>query len=249
MIVTAALCWFDERPEDLERCISSLPGIADRLVAVYGRYADYHLLPVDTAAKQVRLVRRLARNAGLDVEIDGTDRVWAGQVEKRNRLMQLATAGADEDDDWILGVDADHAIVCDDRVSVREELADAYAFSFEVDFYTPLDESRSLQETAAGSWHLELAGRTLRVSAFWRALPGFRVEERHWWYSALVGDRRTWIWGGDSRYPQSPPQRMWSDLVVEHWCLHREERHILANRDFCDRRVAIVEATGQEDVR
>ena len=34
---------------------------------------------------------------------------------------------------------------------------------------------------------------------------------------------------------------------VEHRCLLRDERHVLANRAFCNDRKVVVEMTGQED--
>ena len=36
MIVTAALIWYDERSEDLERCVRGMATIADRVIAVDG---------------------------------------------------------------------------------------------------------------------------------------------------------------------------------------------------------------------
>ena len=36
-------------------------------------------------------------------------------------------------------------------------------------------------------------------------------------------------------------------FCVEHRCLFRRERNILANREFCNDRISIVQATDQED--
>ena len=41
MIVTAALCWWNELPEDLDRCIRAAALIADRVVALDGAYRRY----------------------------------------------------------------------------------------------------------------------------------------------------------------------------------------------------------------
>jgi hypothetical protein len=41
VIVTAALAWYDEAPEDLDRYVRALPVVCDRLVAVDGGYERY----------------------------------------------------------------------------------------------------------------------------------------------------------------------------------------------------------------
>ena len=46
MIVTAALCWWNELPEDLERCVRGVANVADRVVALDGAYRRY---PTGTA--------------------------------------------------------------------------------------------------------------------------------------------------------------------------------------------------------
>lgn len=243
MIVTAALAWFDEELEDLYRCVSSLPTVADRLVAVDGGYARYPGAKAASPKKQAMFIEQTAREVGLDVVVDVPDRVWVGQVEKRNHLLSRAAKGSD----WIVGVDADH-VLHGLRDPVRHELAGLKAEdAVDVDFYTPINHDRPMAEAAAGEWHEDLAGQKARIAAFFRALPGLRVERFHWWYSGMRGDRRVWVWGGDNTYPRPAVHVLYAPFFVEHRCMFRQPKHILANRAFCEDRESIVAAIGQED--
>lgn len=244
LVVTAALAWFDERLEDLERCVRSLEGLADRLVAVDGRYVRYEW-PVDVSPpEQAELIERVGREVGLEVELHVPEKPWRGQVAKRSFLLHQAAVGAD----WVLGVDADHEVVCSPGL-VRAELSELSpsVLSIDVDFWTPTNDGRPLEVSAAGEWHVQHAGRMSHVSAFWRAVPGLRVEKMHWWYSGMVDGRRVWLWGGDQTYPRMPARRLVSKVQVTHWCLFRDERHVVANRDFCEDREQVKALTGQED--
>lgn len=248
MIVTAALCWFDEPLQQLEDCIRGLPTVADRVVAVDGGYARYPDTAAASPAEQAAVIRETAADVGLDCIIHVPDTVWAGQVAKRSFTLQLATEDADWRSDWFMAVDADH-IWTGPRELIRKELRMTHAHTdgLLVDMYTPSNNSRPIAVSAAGAWHAKHAGQLKSPQRIFRSHPGVRVERYHWWYSALKGNQRVWLWGGDKSLPSAKVVEMKSPMLVEHRCLFREPLQIERNRKFCEDRVAIVKRTGQED--
>lgn len=243
MIVTGILPWWDEPPELLEACVRGLADIADRVVAVDGAYRRYPGATISSPPEQAEAIRAAARAVGLRCLILSPDRLWAGQVEKRTFLLNAGAVGSD----WLAVVDADH-IVHADRQAARAEL-ESYGPDIDVvavPFYTPLDPSRPLEATVATGWHRNQAGQHLALLHLFRTLPGIRCEKFHWWYSALKDGRRTWLFAniGERWLPE---HAMTARYLVEHRCLLRDERRMLAGRAFCNDRVKVVAQTGQED--
>lgn len=244
MIVTAALAWFDEQPEDLYRYVTALPVACDRLVAVDGGYERYPGAHRCSEEEERRAIREAAAAVGIDVEIVVPDRVWRGQVEKRSFLYERAAAGSD----WIVTLDADH-ILHGVREAVRHELEHTTEHAVEVEFYTTMNHARPLAETASTDWHEGLAGQRIWHRMIFRALPGMQVERFHWYLSALHAGGRVWL-TDVSEGPHQPvaARRLEAPFLIEHRCLFRRDRNIIANREFCEDRVGLVETTGQEDV-
>jgi hypothetical protein len=242
MIVTAALIWYDERSEDLELCVRRCADIADRIVAVDGAYRRFPGAKPRSRREQAATIRRVAREVGLQPVIFTPTELWAGQVAKRSFLLREAA----RDSDWIAVVDADW-VIWTDRDVTRAEL-EGYLDEPEIDvvsvpFCTPSGDS-----PAATGWHRRLAQTCVPLPHIFRALPGMRVEQLHWWYSALKDGERVWLWHGPDRNrrvvtPQ--PLRAWYE--IEHRTLSRDAKQILANRAFCNDRVMVLERTGQED--
>jgi hypothetical protein len=100
--ITAALCWYDESEEFLTRCVSSLEGLVDDIVAVDGAWElfDGRAWSPD---EQQWAIKSAAFNAGIACEVIVPPERWRSQVEKRARAM--AAAGADSD--WVFVIDAD----------------------------------------------------------------------------------------------------------------------------------------------
>lgn len=244
MIVTAALCWWNEQPEDLERCVLGMADVADRVVALDGAYRRYPTATARSSDAEVEAIRETAKKVGIECVILQPDALWAGQVEKRSYLLAAATVNSD----WIATVDADHVIHAN-REDVRKLLARTQEDVISVPYYTPLNPDRPIEESAAGLWHKEQVGPPVDVPHLWRALPGMRVERRHWWYSAYKGGRRHWIWGGDENGngPLLPCMRITVPYRVEHLCLYRTPEQVRASRSFLNDRERIVAKTGQED--
>ena len=240
MKVTAALCWYDESPAILARCVRSCATVADRIVAYDGAYARWPNAKVRSNAKQATAIRNAAEKAGLECEIVIPKRLWAGQVEKRAALMAQAAEGSD----WVLFVDADHEL-SGDRKAIRASLAVAERDVLDVSFFTPLNPARPLKDSASHSWHVELAGQTVGIPTLYRTLPDLTVELFHWYISATKNGRHVWLGGG---FPEEVHGNL-PGMVVTHHCLVRDSAHVLANRAFCNDREMVVRVTGQEDDR
>ena len=252
MIVTAGLAWYDEPTDLLEACVRGAAEIADRIVAIDGAYRRYPDAQPASPSEQVDTIRRVAAEVGLEADVYIPDQLWAGQVEKRTFLLRRAAEGSD----WLALIDADH-IIHANREAARKELEeyDPSVVLLTVPFYTPTNPVRSVRKSSASHWHAGLAGKWIDHTHLVRALPGFRVERFHYWYSALYRGKRVWVpFGGTpSRklgarpYPVMPAHPIEAYYEVEHVTLLRDERHILAGRAFCNDRVMVVKQTGQED--
>lgn len=242
MIVTGALCWWNERPEDLDRCVRGLGDIADRVVALDGAYSRYPGATTSSPKDQIAAIREAAAAVGLECEIVQPRLLWTGQVQKRTELLRLASKGSD----WIATVDADH-IISADRADIRLFLQRHFGDVVSVPYVTPVNPNRSMKASAVGEWHEYQAAETIFIPHLWRVWPGFRVERYHWWYSAIKNTHRIWLWGGDNSYPSVESQTMNSGYQVEHRTLFRTAKQIRDSRAFLNDRALVVELTGQED--
>lgn len=242
VIVTGALCFWNESPDDLDRCVRGLANVADRVVALDGAYVRYPTATAHSPDDQIAAIRDAAKAVGLDCLVVQPDRLWAGQVEKRSNLLALASVGSD----WIATVDADHVIHAD-RDGVRLTLRHLPTDVLSVPYVTPANPDRSLADSAVGIWHQDQMGEPQFIPHLWRVLPGLRVERFHWWYSAVKNGHRTWLWGGDGNFPSVEHQRMRRGYEIEHRTMMRTAEQIRLSRAFLNDREEIVRKTGQED--
>lgn len=114
MTITAALCWYAETPETLSRCVKSLSGYCDRLVAFGGRWDGFPSVPGDDTGVQIKAIMS-------SCEIDWNvyyDPLFDSQVEKRAEMMETASV----DSDWVLVIDADEYIAEGDPEEFRAGL-------------------------------------------------------------------------------------------------------------------------------
>jgi hypothetical protein len=244
VIVTGALCAWNERPEDLDACVRGLGQIADRVVFLDGAYVRYPGATPHSPKEQIAAIREAAAAVNIECRIVQPDFLWAGQVAKRSALLAIASA----DSDWIATVDADHVITAD-REIIRNFLSQHRGDVINVPYVTPLNPRRPLDRSAVGQWHVEQAVERVFIPHLWRALPGMRVEKRHWWYAAVKDGHSVWLWGGDGSMRLIEGQDMNRDYEIEHRTLFRTEAQIKASRAFLNDRIEIVEKTGQEDDR
>lgn len=234
MRITAALCWWNELPEELARAVSSVSCVADKVVALDGAYKRYPGGTPRSNEDQVEAIIGAADAAGMDSLVIQPRRLWVGQVEKRSYLLSLAALKSD----WILILDADYIITAD-KSSVIDQLSKTDHDTLEVEMTTPVGEY-------ATNWHKQQAGPPSWHPLVFRALPGMHVEDRHWWYTAVKDGRRVWIWDGDSRYPTIPRGRLF-DYRVEHRTTLQNHEATMAARAWYNDVDMITKLTGQED--
>ena len=242
MKVTAALCWFDERPSDLEACVTGIANIADRVVAVDGAYRRFPGGEPSSPPSQAKTIRRVATDLGMECLISTPDRLWAGQLEKRTFLYQTAALGSD----WVVVVDADH-IIHADREAVRAELEALTADVVTAPYHVPLNPDRSTAEGSATDWHVRGSGKADLHRLLFRAFADLRVENFHWWVSGLKNGERVWVLREDSFPDALPAVRLQAPYEVEHRYLFRDRERVLAGRAFCNDRYVVTGLTGQED--
>lgn len=242
MHVTAALCWWNERPQDLAACIEGAANIADRVVALDGAYVRYPGATVASDPRQAKAIRAACDKAGIECLVVTPDRLWAGQIEKRNHLLALAAVGSE----WIVTLDADH-IISTDRDAVRAELYNSTADVVEVPFHTPRDTKRGDVRSAAGQWHLAQADGPQMIPQVWRASLGLHVQTHHWWMTGTKNGQKVWAWAGDHTMQHLPHAAFVTPYTVEHRTLLRTDEQVLASRAFCNDREMVVAHTGQED--
>lgn len=239
MIVTAALIWWNEPPDVLERCVRGIATIADRIVAVDGAYRRYPGATSRSSVEQEETIRDVAQEEGLEVDIVIPGELWDGQVAKRTYALQRAAEGSD----WVAQVDADW-VASGDREAVRNELGKVRQHVVNVRLCTP-----SADVDFGTNWHRRESGRCVRHPHLFRALPGTQVEERHWWISALHKGTRVWLHHPVRRAkrPVMPQWQLRADYRIDHLFTERSEAQVLAGRAFCNDRNLVMRLTGQED--
>jgi hypothetical protein len=238
--VTAMLAWYDEDPAILHRAVSSLGVIADHVIALDGRWNLYPGETQSSPPEQADAIRQGAADAGITGETFPAQQ-WTGQVQKRNRLLWLACNGSD----WIMPLDADWELT-GDRDAIRAELETTQADALIVPFHTPLNKDANLEDVAATGWHAGMAGQTVHEPLIWRTLEDMRVENFHWCVYGTKNGRRVSLWGNEGRCPQADTEPLKAPFRITHWCLHRDQRTIQANREYCYQRGQYVAANGIE---
>lgn len=119
MKITAALCWFDEPLDFLDRCVRSLAGLADDLVALDGAW-KWFPGGAQSNWREAEMIRLAAADIDLPCAVITPQTIYESQVAKRNHLMELAGGLGD----WILVIDGDEYVAHADPDTVRAQLAD-----------------------------------------------------------------------------------------------------------------------------
>lgn len=194
MTITACLAWYRETPESLDRCVRSLAGVCDRLIALDGRW---ELFPGDgflSTDEERDAVLEAARGAHVAGMLVSPAKPFASQVEKRALLMTLAA-----DADWLLVIDGDEHLRCPDPNAFRTALAE-----------TDADVCRvNLRNYGGGVTQGERPVRRV-----YRASTGVTVETAHNGYRTADG---RWL-HGDPAYakPLERADTLEDLLTVEH---------------------------------
>lgn len=119
MRLVAALAWYSEPAEFLQRLLRSLEGRVDSLVAEDGRWdlMDGEAL-MSSADERLFIAEGLRAITGVLAPF-AMDAPWPSQVAKRDALMQQAAY----DGDWILVIDGDETLEIVHPGALREALA------------------------------------------------------------------------------------------------------------------------------
>lgn len=118
MRIAAAICWYDEPREHLERVVASVAPVVDRIVAFDGRWESF---PPDRYwIPQGLTMRDILSSLPIDTLVAcAPSRPWPSQAAKRTALYRAASEHAD----WVLVIDADEEIRVDCVPSMRQQLA------------------------------------------------------------------------------------------------------------------------------
>jgi hypothetical protein len=117
--ICAALAWYDEPDGFLTRCIRSLRGVVDELVALDGRWEEHPGEGFWSSPENLAEVNSASLAAGISTVPMRPARPYVSQLEKRQDLMRFASANAD----WILVIDADEYVVSANPLLLRAALA------------------------------------------------------------------------------------------------------------------------------
>lgn len=192
-MIVAALCWFNEPVPFLQRCVKSLAGVADHLVAYDGPWEHYPHTTLRSTTEAWQIARAAA-SIGLPYEIDSRG-VWESQVAKREALM----AEARQRGDWVLVIDGD------------EWIHDARPY-----------ELRAALDSLPGDvvmvgCSVSEAGapfeRPNPIRRLYRSASGVTVETAHNGYRTADG---RWLHGDSARVPLEPAVDLSRLLMLRH---------------------------------
>lgn len=190
MKIVACLAWYDEPLPFLDRCIRSLAGIADHLVAVDGAWELYPDGQATSAAEQFEVVKYAADDVGIDHEIF-SGRNWNSQVEKRDWLMRHAAQRGD----WLLVIDGDEHVTGATALLVEQTLQ-----ATELDVATVVCRHAGSDPRYAAP-----------IRRVYRASAGVSVQTAHNGYRTADG---RWLHGDPTRVKLEPAVLL--PLSIEH---------------------------------
>ena len=208
MKITGLLSWFRESPQTLRDTITSTAPLIDELVCLDGRYALFPHEANRSTAEEVEAIKEACESVELPVQIHQVDEPfdgrWGGEVAKRAELFRL---GEQTGADWYYVFDAD-----------------CHAQQINPGWREMIEAERELHVATV---MVADGGIAKPHPAFFRALPGLTVQERHWRY--LVPKHGPVLWD----YPHLLTQRKriptFTKIVIDHNAQRRPIR--AANRE------------------
>lgn len=192
MKIAALLAWYDEPIPMLTRCIRSLAGVADVLIAFDGRWS---LFPGESeTSSKMQYVAVMAAAEDADLLLVTASRGWETQVEKRAALF---AAARDVSADWALIMDADNYVERADAAALRAELERT--------------ERDVLMAAVNGRSHDRKRPYGGAVRRLYRVLPGLTVARAHNGY--VTGDGR-WLLGDHAYVELEPAETLPADVLT-----------------------------------
>lgn len=195
MKITGLLSWFQEPPEKLRRTITSTAPLIDELVCLDGRYALFPHESNRSTDEEIEAIEETCRDAGLPVQIhqvtEPFDGRWGGEVAKRAALFRL---GEQTGADWYYVFDADCHV---------QQINPGWRQMLEGE-----------AELHVGTVMVADGGIAKPHPAFFRAIPGLTVQERHWRY--LVPKHGPVLWDYPHLLTQQKRIPTFTRIVVDH---------------------------------
>lgn len=228
MKVFGLLSYWDERPDHLARCVGSLAGFCDHLIAVDGAYAIFPPKRTYSAFEQGDAIWTAANDGGISWAI--YPRTWASEVEKRAAMFEYAREEGATSDDWLLVIDADETLA--------EHAPDA------LDHLAATD--RDVAELCYCGVQINgVVFHKARERRLYRALPGLTVERAHWLYT-LPGPPRRFPWRTpDGHVSDEPALDLFGHVTMHHHTSSRDaERRQRALDYYKARDAAGIESVG-----
>lgn len=201
MKITGLLSWFRESPATLRETILSTAPLIDELVCLDGRYKLFPHAANRSTQNEIKAIEQACETAGVPVVIHQPtapfDGPHGGEVAKRAKLFQLGRATSP---DWFYVFDSD----------CRVQQVNA-------GWRQMLEQERELH---VGTVMVADGAIAKPHPAFFRALPGLTVEQRHWRY--VAGD--VVLWDYPALLTQQRRVPTFTHIVVEHRSRRDTER-------------------------
>lgn len=198
--IAACLAFWRESPETLTRCVSSLVGVCEYLVALDG---PWDLMPHDSIsadpAEVNAIIKAASAGAGkpnrLKASVHFTQERWESQVAKRAELMRL---GAETGCQFLMVIDGDEWI----------------EFAHEHDVHDKLEASE-LDVALVTSHRIGMGVKTIYrpMRRIYRASTGVTVQTAHNGY--VTADGR-WLHGDPAYVTLEEPLDLDGSLVIAH---------------------------------
>lgn len=117
-LIIACCAWYHERPDMLARMVTSLDGVADRLVALDGPWQSYldgnhdahPELALTSPPEQRQAIIDAALRIKLPCLVEHPVVPWLTQHHKRAHLMDIGRQWSDSPESWLLVIDGDEEI-------------------------------------------------------------------------------------------------------------------------------------------
>lgn len=217
MKIVGLLSWFQEQPEKLHRTITSTAPLIDELVCLDGRYALFPHSENRSTHDEMKAIQDACGSTGLPVHIHQVDEPfdgkWGGEVAKRAALFRL---GEQTGADWYYVFDADCHV---------EQVTPGWR--------DMLDRE---QELHVGTVMVADGGLAHPHPAFFRALEGLTVQERHWRYLVPGGPV---LWDYPHLTTQHKRIPTFTKIVVEHESRERSTDRARRRHAYYDQRDAL----------
>ncbi len=119
MSIAAAICWYDEPADTLQRVVASVAPLVSCVVAFDGAWLGFPHDEPHSHPRQLQALRDAARFHSLSFIDTDLGEPWISQAMKRTALYQAASEHAD----WILVIDADEQLEIIHPAVMRQSLA------------------------------------------------------------------------------------------------------------------------------